>query len=247
MLEWQQWEEGADAVARFERRYEEIAIQIRTHLRLEELRRLLARHASLHGELMAAMGVTMPTIEPAAQEPNLAKETANRSCRSERAFAHYKSTNQETNSCSSTNAGFQKSVAEPSEAAAQAPATGIEHVDLSQVVQAASDRFRAELPLASRPMNWDDVVEAAYRLKARLGVSQQSWGEACGALGRNTVAICLLVTDRAALREVDPVLKPAAYFRAMVARARGGELRLHASVFGLLEREASRDGRREVA
>ena len=85
-------------------------------------------------------------------------------------------------------------------------------------------------------MNWDDVVEAAYRLKPRLGVSQLSWGEACSTLGRNTAAICLLVTDRAAQREVDPVLKPAAYFRAMVARARGGELRLHASVFGLLER-----------
>lgn len=236
LLEWPQREEGARDLSLFERRYDEIAVQIRTHLRLEELRQLLARHTSLHGELMAAMGVALPKIEEAAQNPILARETHNRSCRSERAFAHYKSTTQEITSCSSTNESFQKSVAEPPEITSQAPTTGIEHVALSHVLHAASDRFRAELPLAHRPMNWDDVVEAAYRLRARLGVSQQSWGEACGTLGRNTAAICLLVTDRAALREVDPVLKPAAYFRAMVSRARGGELRLHASVFGLLEK-----------
>lgn len=236
LLEWPQREEGARDLSHFECRYDEIAVQIRTHLSLEELRQLLARHASLHDELMAAMEVALPKIEEAAQDPILARETHNRSCRSEPAFAHYKSTTQETTSCSSTNKGFQESVAEPLEITPQAPVTGIEHVALSHVLQAASDRFRAELPHAPRPMNWDDVVEAAYRLRARLGVSQQSWGEACGTLGRNAAAICLLVTDRAALREVDPVLKPAAYFRAMVARARGGELRLHASVFGLLER-----------
>ncbi|WP_442483314.1 plasmid replication protein RepC [Aeoliella sp. SH292] len=236
LLEWPQREEGARDLSHFERRYDEIAVQIRTHLRLEELRQLLARHASLHDELMAAMGVALPKMEEAAQSPTLEGETHNRSCRSEPAFAHYKSTTQEITSCSSTNDGFQKSVAESSEVTAQVSATGIEHVALSHVLQAASDRFRAELPLAHRPMNWDDVVAAAYHLRARLGVSQQSWGEACGTLGRNTAAICLLVTDRAALREVNPVLKPAAYFRAMVSRARGGELRLHASVFGLLER-----------
>ena len=247
LLEWQQREEGACDISHFERRFDEIAIQIRTHLSLEELRRLLAQHASLHDELMAAMGVELPPIEEAAQGQSLAKETHNHSCRSEPAFAHYKSTTQEITSCSSTNEGFQESVAEPSEAKSQNPATGIEHVALSHVLQAASDRFRAELPLAHRPMNWDDVVEAAYRLKTRLGVSQLSWGEACGTLGRNTAAICLLVTDRAALREVDPVQKPAAYFRAMVARARGGELRLHASVFGLLEREETKATSPKVA
>jgi replication initiation protein RepC len=239
LLEWQQREEGARDVSHFERRYDEIAVQIRTHLSLEELRQLLARHASLHDELMAAMGVILPSIEQAAQASNVVEETADSSCTGEPAVAHYKSTTQEITSCSSTNEGFQKSVAEPPEPNTKTPATGIEHVALSHVLQAASDRFRAELPLAPRPMNWDDVVEAAYRLKTRLGVSQLSWGEACSTLGRNTAAICLLVTDRAALREVDPVLKPAAYFRAMVARARGGELRLHASVFGLLEREPS--------
>ena len=239
LLEWQQREEGAHDVSHFERRYDEIAVQIRTHLRLEELRQLLARHASLHDELMAAMGVILPSIEQAAQASNVVEETADSSCTGEPAVAHYKSTTQEITSCSSTNEGFQKSVVAPPEPNTKTPATGIEHVALSHVLQAASDRFRAELPLAPRPMNWDDVVEAAFRLRVRLGVSQQSWGEACGTLGRNTAAVCLLVTDRAALREVDPVLKPAAYFRAMVAKSRGGELRLHASVFGLLEREPS--------
>lgn len=236
ILEWQQREEGARDLSHFERRYDEIAVQIRTHLSLEELRQLLARHASLHDELMAAMGVILPSIEQAAQASNVVEETADSSCTGEPAFAHYKSTTQEITSCSSTNEGFQESVAEPPEPNTKTPATGIEHVALGHVLQAASDRFRAELPLAPRPMSWSDVVEAAYQLRPRLGISQASWAEACGILGRNGAAICLLVTDRAALREVDPVLRPAAYFRAMVSKAKSGELRLHNSIFGLLER-----------
>ena len=244
MLEWQQREEGAHCydLLHFEQRYEKIALQIRTHLSLENLRTLLASHRLLHSELLNAMGVEGASGREVAQRSNLAKETPNGSSKSERAFAHYKSTTQKSSDKSDTSSprdkGFQESVAEGSELPDSVPSTGIEHVALSHVLQTASDRFRAELPLAPRPMNWGDVVEAAYRLRPRLGISQASWAEACGVLGRNGAALCVLLTDRATLREIDPVLKPAAYFRGMLAKARGGELRLHASVFGLLEREA---------
>jgi replication initiation protein RepC len=240
LAEWSR-EEGADAQAIrvFDAQYAEIAIQIRTHLDLEALRSLLARHQSLHSALLAAMGVGEPLTPEAAQQSNIQTKTPIGSPKSERTVAHYNYSNHESfdkSNGSPPDAGFQESVAEPSAPADRVPTTGIEHVALSRVLQAASDRFRAELPQASRPLNWGDVIEAAYRLRARLGVSQASWGEACGVLGRNGAAVCLLITDRAALRDVDPVLKPAAYFRGMMARARGGELRLHASVFGLLER-----------
>ena len=84
--------------------------------------------------------------------------------------------------------------------------------------------------------NWADLVEAAYALRTNLVISQASWAAACAVLGRNGAAICLLITDQATDRDENPVKCPAAYFRGMVKRAERGELRLHRSLFGLLER-----------
>ena len=242
LAEWSRGE-GADAraIRVFDAQYAEVAVQIRTHLDLEALRSLLARHQALHSALLVEIGVGKPSTPEAARQSIIQTKTPIGSPKSERTVAHYNYSNHESfdkSNGSPSDTSFQESVAEPPAPTDRVPTTGIEHVALSHVLQAASDRFRAELPQASRPLNWGDVIEAAYRLRVRLGVSQASWGEACGALGRNGAAVCLLITDRAALRDVDPVLKPAAYFRGMAARARGGELRLHASVFGLLERRA---------
>ena len=85
-------------------------------------------------------------------------------------------------------------------------------------------------------MSWPDVVEAAYRLRPTLHISKQSWTAACELLGRNGAAICVLLTDQAMQRPNDPVRKPAAYFCGMVDRGKKGELRLHSSVFGHIER-----------
>ncbi len=86
-------------------------------------------------------------------------------------------------------------------------------------------------------MNWNDFVEAAYRLKGELAISQNSWGRACSTLGRSGAAICLLLTDQAQQREHRPVLKTGAYFNAMINRAKSGELHLHNSIFGILKKE----------
>ena len=116
-------------------------------------------------------------------------------------------------------------------------ATGLERITPKQALNAASERFRAQIPMEQRAMNWNDLVEAAYRLKPELHISQQSWGEACITLGRAGAAVCLLLTDQGMQREDDPVRKPGAYFRAMINRAKSGELHLHNSVFGILKRE----------
>jgi replication initiation protein RepC len=99
-------------------------------------------------------------------------------------------------------------------------------------LDAAGLRLREYLP---EEATWSDLVEAAYRLRRDYGISQASWGEACAVLGRNGAALSLLLTDRGASRPEKPVRAPAAYFRGLVQRARAGELRLHKSVFGLLE------------
>lgn len=89
----------------------------------------------------------------------------------------------------------------------------------------------------ARPVNWSDLVEAAYRLKSELRISQSNWVDACQTLGRAGAAVCLVLTDQGMQREAEPVRKPGAYFRAMVRRARTGELHLQPSVFGILNRQ----------
>lgn len=90
-------------------------------------------------------------------------------------------------------------------------------------------------------MTWRDVVEAAYRRRRELYISQQSWGDACGELGRIGAAVGVLITDRATQRAKDPVREPAAYFRGLLRKFGVGELRLHKSVFGLMESAEPRE------
>jgi len=236
LLEWQQEEEGTSPqlLQKFEQDYQEVAIQLRTHIELQELRALLGRHKRLHSVLVDAMGVGGDRENKAsARQSSAADRTQKSSCRSVPKFAHYKYSTQLKNNCSPSDSGFQKNVAEPTEPDDLVSATGLQHISLGQVLQAASERFLGYLPLVSRQMEWNDVVEAAYRLRSELHISQQSWAEACEVLGRVGASLCVLITDQGALRSENRVLQPAAYFRGMVNRARAGELRLHNSVFGL--------------
>lgn len=236
------------------RKYETLAVPIRTYRSLEDLRSLLASHKELSQQILAQIG------EEGERKPRMSDKE---SSRDDTAVVHYNYSNQEpsdkSDNCSPSANGFQESVAEPSMPVIEAGAngiseakegrevkdevteivygTGLQHITLKQALNAASERFRAHIPLEPRPMNWPDLIEAAYRLKPDLGISQKSWGEACFTLGRAGAAVCLLLTDQAGQREDDPVRKPGAYFRAMVKRARTGELHLQPSVFGILKRE----------
>ena len=115
--------------------------------------------------------------------------------------------------------------------------TGLQHITLKQALNASSEKFRNHMPMEARPMNWNDFVSAAYAMKGELFISQASWGRACGLLGRTGAAICLLLTDQAQQREIKPVQKTGAYFNAMINRAKEGELHLHNSIFGILQKE----------
>ena len=233
MLEWREEGAASNAFAEFERHYDEIAIQLRTHIRLEEMRILLDRHSSLHSQLLDRVEDETAKSIQATDEPFLPKETANGSSTSETEFAHYKYTTQPINICSLKDTCFQESVVEPSEPNDLVSATGLQHITLRQALLAASDRFLGYLPLKSGSTNWNDVVEAAYQLRKDLRISQQSWSEACGLLGRVGAAVCVLVTDQAMQRHDDPVRQPAAYFRGMIRKARVGDLRLHSSIYGI--------------
>jgi len=243
MLEWQQ-EEGPQAqlLQKFEQDYQEIAIQLRTHIELQELRTLLGRHKRLHSALVDAMEVEGNRENKAsARQSSAADKTQKSSCRSVPKFVHYKYSTQLKNNGSPSASCFQKSVAKPTGPDDLVSATGLQHVSLGQSLQAASDRFLGYLPLASRPMEWNDVVEAAYRLRSELHISQQNWAEACEVLGRVGASLCVLITDQGTQRAENRVTQPAAYFRGMVNRARAGELRLYNSIFGLISSHSVRE------
>lgn len=229
-------------------RYEALAMPIRTYLSLEDLRGLLFAHQELLREITAqleAVSVPLKTDNPSSQD--------------DENVAHYNSTNQESlnelNTSRRPASCFRESVVGPTETKPETGpgrthrkeegasvqdrilATGLQHITLKQALNAASERFKNHIPMEPRPLNWNDLVEAAYRLKPELHISQKSWGEACLTLGRIGAAICLLLTDQAMQREDDPVRKPGAYFRAMVNRTHTGELHLNHSIFGILKRE----------
>jgi replication initiation protein RepC len=237
LAEWEAEEGSSAELPGLKQAYEAIAIQIRTHINLPALRDLLQQHQELEARLMERALAAKPAAH-ANHEPLTSESlTENPASRSEVFFAHYKYTNLNLNKdCSPLDSGLQESVAEPSVPIDPVLAAGVQHVTLKAALQAASHRLRERLPAEQRPLNWQDLTEAAYGLRPQFGISQASWGEACAVLGRIGATLCLLVTDQATLRQHDPVLKPPAYFNAMIAKARAGELRLHSSVFGLIER-----------
>lgn len=240
LLEMQ--EEGAhpNLIGDFQASYDEIAIQLRTHIDLGQMRTLLQAHSELHSRVLDSAVSDSGLGINASQNQNLAEETTTSSCTSEHTFAHYKYTTPIKNNCSPKGTGFQKSVAEPSEPKDLILGTGLNHISIKQVLLASSERFKEHLPLKTQPVEWNEIVEAAYRLKSEMHISQQSWGEACEILGRVGASICVVITDQAMQRAENPVSKPAAYFRGMVNKARVGELKLHNSIFGLSNASASR-------
>ncbi len=252
-----QEEEGIESAAslhEFEASYNAIAVQIRTHMDLPRLLELTAEHKSLYEHVLK----TLETAQMDHDSTDNAPEITNKSSStSEERFIHYKSTNKKQSNkldtSSSSHISFQESSNEnsepqkvhtededsPNSKEEENPIlkTGLQHITLKQALNAASERFRNHMPLEPRPMEWGDFVEAAYKIKGDLFISQQSWANACMVLGRGGAAICVLLTDQAAQREENRVMKPAAYFNAMISRAKRGELKLHQSVFGILKRD----------
>jgi hypothetical protein len=244
-------EEGTPQI---QTQYDEIAISIRTYMKLESLRDLLHQHKKLYQQLTEQIS----WAEKISSEIPL---TSKSSCKDEEKDAHYKNTNKppfdKSNSSKPSVIGNQESksktlshLSKPQlnekalkkEKTSPATSTGIENIRLKQALNAASDRFKAHIPInPGYPLTWRDMIEAAYSLKSKLPISQENWGNACVAIGRENAAICLLLTDYGTLRIENRVMKPGAYFRSMVNRAKTGNLNLHASIMGILKREQGDD------
>jgi len=264
--------EGSDAAqASFfidiEKKYDDIAKPIRTHMDNERLKALIAEHKDLYEVVLKNLEKGQKIQKRPENELNKPKMTQKSSCKDEQEFVHYKSTTQEPfnklNTSRDKPTGFQErrngnsgkysssiekidKLVEKGRQASQPQdndpedmilKTGLQHITLKQALNVASSDFKAHMPLEPRAMNWHDFVEAAYKLRGHLSISQNSWSHACVTLGRTGAAMCVLLTEAGTHRTDDPVTKPAGYFNAMINRAKRGELHLHKSVFGILKRE----------
>jgi hypothetical protein len=231
------------STAEFAARHQALAVKIRTHHSLATLRDLLKAHQTLRNDLIEAV--------------EQGEGTASSSSQDAKKFVPIKTTTQpsfdKSKVMSPAGVGYQEDAAgttapnfkrgrdvESAKTGGGEPddpilATGLQHLSLKDVLGVASSQIWDGLPTGPRPVNWNDLVEAAYRRRSELGISQPSWGEACRLLGRAGAAVCVLITDRATTRNEDPVREPASYFQGMLRKFPTGELRLHRSVLGLLE------------
>ncbi len=97
-----------------------------------------------------------------------------------------------------------------------------------QIAPAFRDQVRSARP------DWPELVQAAWEVRAALGISQQAWGEACEVLGRRTATVA--VAAIAAKQARGQVASPGGYLRAYVAAHREGRLQLDRTLFGLADR-----------
>lgn len=220
--------------------YDDIALQIRTNIKLPQLIEMLKAHKSLHSTILE--GLT---------KYDAVKETKESTCSNVQKDAHYKyPKNKQSNKLDTRKAQPSKlsnegsnEIGEDEQSREQkaenaVQSSGLQHITLKQALSASSDRFQEYLPFEDREVSWSDFIDAAYRLKGELGISQNSWANACVTLGRTGAAICVLLTDQALQREFNRAEKPAGYFNAMIERGKSGTLHLHNSIFGILKNGA---------
>lgn len=106
-----------------------------------------------------------------------------------------------------------------------------------QIYAAATEEFRFYLEGSGE--SWADrraLTRAAGFRRSEIGISEDAWSEAVQVMGEVDAAISVMVIDRNRSHPTTPIGKPGGALRAFTRRAKDGELRLAASVFGILNR-----------
>ena len=241
--------------------YNRIAVPIKAYMSLETLREIAVEHKECHESLQQALQDQSP-VEKSVSIPKI--KTPEGEQKFTHIYNTNQRPSDKSDTCNPEDNAFRESVTRPSEVhprhrspgktarraggehqegnltqggREKPPVTaGLDHVTWKQVLNAASDRFRAHIPVHNRPLDWKDLVDAANGLLPELGINTSAWNEACTVLGTTGAALCVLITDHAALREKDRVRNPGGYLRSMTRKAQRGELHLHRSIFGILNK-----------
>ena len=114
---------------------------------------------------------------------------------------------------------------------------GVEHLTTSMLISVASNSFKDKIPCYDRALAPEDLVEAARITCVEIGINRYVWNEAVQVMGAFAAAISVMVTDVNQQHPERPVLNPGGFLRGMISAAKSGELQLHRSVFGVMERE----------
>lgn len=242
--------DGQLPITEFWESYTEIAKQIRSHLSIDMLDVMLERHKALYERVLNALERSKPSSEEGGEAGDNLPKTSNTSPRDEVNFTHKEDTNNsKLNKFKSSQGSLladdasSPNLSSPNHKEADVQVqtlsgkdlilgTGLQHVTKQQIIAASSERFREHLMKPGQAIEWPDLVEAAFQVRKQLGISHQTWGDACQLLTRNGAAVCVALIDAGLDREDNPVRKPAAYFKAMLKRAGQGHLNLQKSVFG---------------
>ena len=113
-----------------------------------------------------------------------------------------------------------------------APHRRAPRVSYDTVLAVVPPAIAVRLPAGRRP-SWPELTDAVAAAAGAMGISQHAWGAACRTLGRRGATIAGIVI--AARHAEGRIASPGGYLRAMTDRGARGELRLAASVHGLLQ------------
>lgn len=252
-----QYDELQDFVETITAEYKKISHSIRSYHSLEEMKTLKEQHQLTVSALLETLeGVVSSANSTGSSVDNSVNVSVNNTSMDAIDFRHIQSTtplkSDKSDYSSPQDNGLQEGVAalsvtnredrEGGKDGKDVGASGTElqngHITTKQVLNAASERFRENIPFSpGSRMGWDDLVEAAYALLPTLKINKSAWGDACNVMGRSYAAIAVMIIDQKMQDPETQIRNPGGYLRAMTTRALKGELNLHGSVFGLLKKD----------
>ena len=132
-------------------------------------------------------------------------------------------------------------VCRPQRGRSAAEADALRHITLDILAAALPFDWRIRIERSGGAVSWASVTAAAYERAAAIGVTDAIWAEAQAEVGRAGAAVLVLLADAGSIERRGAIRCPAAWVRAMAARAEDGPLRLSRNLFGLLHRPRRAD------
>jgi replication initiation protein RepC len=223
--------------------------RVRAMMALERVLSIISLAALIEDDLERLLEAEKPAEDeqkPALPEsPDNSELSVETSDRSEQNFRQLQTTNNlllsEDNTCNPpVDVDDRKAVAESSPPDIRS--IGIEHIPLGLALQAAGDNLVASIYPTGKRLTEADLIDGAARLCHHLGINKSAWANACAVMGRYAAAVAVLIIDRNIHHPATPIKSPGGVLRAMTTRASAGELNLHQSLFGILERDEREGG-----
>ncbi|MFQ8433345.1 replication initiation protein RepC [Amaricoccus sp. W119] len=132
-------------------------------------------------------------------------------------------------------------VCRPQRSRSAAEADALRHITLDLLAAALPVDWRVRIERSGGGVSWASLTATAYERAGEIGVTDVIWAEAQAELGRLGAAVLVLLADAGSIERRGTIRCPAAWIRAMAARAESEPLRLSQNLFGLLHRTRGAD------